>query len=396
MEPTICGASAFAWWRTPPLIRTLATRGWTDVPELGSSAEKALEAHVACVRELPFWRAVASVAGRPCEDASAYAVLNSSPSLSLCTDVPVDMLYTTRDNRRRAAVVHPHVWSRELPTSSLVKVHDALAVTSPAFTLLLIAATLSLPRLVMAVSELAGSFAVYEPPEPIRRLLEEMQARGELPDFGSWRPAFDREGRLSDVWSRPALVTCDRLGALVESGSCRGVRGRGRLAEAVRLAVAGAASPFEVQTGMLLGWDEARGGEGYGGFSHNRRVALSDPARRLARRSCCYCDLYWERQEGRDALDLECKSALHHNNETSYLSDADRAAALQLMDTEVVEATYGQLADERRFDALSHLVARKLAVSPPVRTAEFLAARRRLRKDVFIDWRALLAASPRA
>ena len=54
------------------------------------------------------------------------------------------------------------------------------------------------------------------------------------------------------------------------------------LERAARLCVPLAASPLEVQAGMLLGLPPELGGEGYAGFSHNHEVVLDVPARRIA------------------------------------------------------------------------------------------------------------------
>ena len=155
---------------------------------------------------------------------------------------------------------------------------------------------------------------------------------------------------------------------------------------AAELVVDGAASPFEVVAGMLLGFSRRLGGEGYGAFSHNRKVALTLDSRRLARRGFLVCDLFWAAGEGRRALDVECQSRLVHASGDAALSDADRSAALDLMGVDVVNVTYGQLADPRRFEALSQLVAQKLGVPHREKTAGQRAAAERLRAEVFVDW----------
>ena len=56
------------------------------------------------------------------------------------------------------------------------------------------------------------------------------------------------------------------------------------------------------------------------------------------------------------------------------------------MGVDVVNVTYGQLADPRRFEALSQLVAQKLGVPHREKTAGQRAAAERLRAEVFVDW----------
>jgi hypothetical protein len=230
----------------------------------------------------------------------------------------------------------------------------------------------------MLASELCGTFSVYEPPSPLAALLQELCNEGRLSLLGGWRPALDENGQLTDLWSRPALLKIPK--ALGDLSASSASRGRARLIEALKLTVPRAASPLEVRSGMLLGLPTCRGGEGYARFVHNQRIVLSPEVRLIARRSSCFCDLFWGR------LDLECHSARFHSGRTSTLSDADRADALELMGIEVEFATHGQIVSPERFAALSHLVADKLGQEVPRKTA--LQQRRtcELRDELFTSW----------
>ncbi len=146
----------------------------------------------------------------------------------------------------------------------------------------------------------------------------------------------------------------------------------------------GAASPFEAQAGVILGFSRRLGGEGHAGFAHNRRIVLSREARALAQRASCYCDLYWD-----EGWILECQSKLARNRE-GYLSDADRAAALELMGVTVLPATYAQLTTEERVEALSKLVAEKRGIAWRPKTEREREVGRRLRGEVLRSWDTLL------
>lgn len=135
---------------------------------------------------------------------------------------------------------------------------------------------------------------------------------------------------------------------------------------------------------MLLGLPRQYGGEGYTEFSYNKRIDLSPHARALAQRSHCYCDLYWD-----DGVDVECQSAIVHNKETSFLSDSDRTTALKYMGIDVIPVTYGQLADEHRFDALSATIAKVRGKRTRPKTARHVTAAKELRKDLFRPWSTL-------
>lgn len=212
---------------------------------------------------------------------------------------------------------------------------------------------------------------------------------GLLPRYGGWRAALDNDGQLTGLWAHAPLVTPAALAHQSESSG--EPRGRARLAEAAPLVCPGAASPFEVQTGMLFGMSRRRGGEGYEGLVHNQRVALSSDAARLARRGTCYCDVYWDGPlpSGARGLDLECQSVSHHFASKSSASDADRATALQMMGYEVAQATYAQVADPAIFESLSRHLAERLGVPYREKTDAQLRAQDELRRELFVDWASL-------
>ena len=241
----------------------------------------------------------------------------------------------------------------------------------------------------MVATEFCGTFSVFRMPQSLRDVVEGMARDGTLPRIGSWSPSLDRDGRLTDLWTRPPLTTPERIAALAREAV--GKRGRSKLEQASGLMRPGAASPFEAQAGILLGFPSELGGEGYDGFEHNAEVQLSPTARRLARRASCRCDLYWPSFDGRRALDLECQSRSFHAGDEQGLSDSDRATALQSMGIEVLLATWRQFAQVSRFDALSLTVAEKIGRKRPERTPAYLAAREHLRCEVLVSWDSLLA-----
>lgn len=389
METAICGASALAYWRTPPVVRAICFSGddATDLPVDGRRlAEVRREAH----RELGIWRhgSLGISAGRPASSAVALDVLDAAARIAPSVEPPVDVLVSSREGRRRSSLLRPHVIAPALADHELVRVTRTLCVTSPELTLLTLASSLTLAQLVMVASELCGTFSVYHPPKSVEALLEELNRDGLLPRMSSWVPSFEG-GTLSDLWSRPRLTTPERLLDLARRA--HGRRGCRMLERAARLCVPLAASPLEVQAGMLLGLPPELSGEGYAGFSHNHEVALSDAARRLAGRRTCRCDLFWPASQGFRAVDLECQSRIYHTGEERGLSDANRSTALQSMDIEVILATYAQFEDVRRFDALSLTIAQKIGRRPPIHTRGFLDSRTELRSQVLVSWGDLLS-----
>lgn len=252
---------------------------------------------------------------------------------------PVDVLVTRRELSHRSTVVRPRLWSAGVPQDELCRVADGLSVVSPGFACLQLARRASLVRTVLLASELCGTFSACPVPACVQAVLQKLVDKRALPRLDGWAPCLDAKGKITDLWSRRALATPSELRRIAESSGSLG--GTSRLLEATRLLEPGTASPFEVQTGVILGFSRRRGGEGQAGFVHNQRIALTPEARALARRTSCYCDPYWE-----EGLGLECQSAIVHNVGGSYLSDADRTAALELMGVKVLPATYGQLTTE--------------------------------------------------
>lgn len=328
METILCDVSALQFWRTPPLVREIASSSLPSKTLRWISSDELLATQIELVRERPIWEGFAldGRAGRPVDGESIEALLASLCGLTPSLECPVDVLVIDANERRRSTLVRPHVWRRPLPEGALVPIGEGLYVTSPALTLLQLAGRLSLPRCAMLASELCGTFSAYQAPSSIAGLIERLNGQRRLVMVGDWTPSFTHEGRLADVWARPPLTSVDELAGLAESQG--GARGSRRLALAASLAVPGAASPLETRAGMLLGWPRRLGGEGLSGFSHNERIELSPEASAVARRKSCSCDLYWSGEKGRAPLDVECQSGEFHSGVESYLRFRPRLSSL--------------------------------------------------------------------
>lgn len=391
MEAIICDTSAFLFWRTPPIVRLLAAAPLDDsmlrdlLPtdrvkrfreELAKSSLLVSAARNRCLRRAHY-------------GPGAQALKESGSLLAPSMDGPIDLLVSEKAQRTHSYLERSRLWNGADFSQTLMYVTEEVGVVCPAHALQQLSSRLSLCRTVMLASELCGSFAVYASPEPVRALLQELADANLIPSYSRWSCTLDSEGRLTNLWSRPPLATPDDLRVFTaESGTNRG---RAKMLGAAELVVPGAASPFEVQMGILMGFSEKLGGEGYGGFEHNRTISLSPPARRLARRGSCVCDLYWEAKPGssRRGFDLECHSVQHHMGKGASLSDAYRSAALQLVGVDVVEATYAQMAQASRFGTLSMLVAQKIGREYHDKTAREFEAAQRLRRELLVDWQSL-------
>lgn len=391
MESILCDISAIMFWRTPPLARLIAA-GPEDHVLLRRLTEPSrlaeLRADLAACSPLAA-RASAPASWHAHYGARSQALVNAAALLAVPFDGPVEVLASGPGDRLPTRATHPRVWRDPLAPHEVVAVAPGFRVVSPALALQQVASRATLTRTIMLASELCGGFSVYEPPEPLREFLQQLADDERLPSYGGWRAALDNNGRLTGLWTHAPLVS---LAALSNQAEASGEpRGRSRLAKATALVRPGAASPFEVQVGMLLGLSRRRGGEGYGGFEHNHCVALTPDAALIARRRVCYCDVYWggSLPNGAAGLDLECQSASHHFGTRSSASDANRETALQMMGIEVVQITFSQIADPATFQIFSEHLAERLGVPHREKTEVQLRAQEELRRELFVDWAAL-------
>ena len=378
MDTTICGSTAYQYWRTPPIVKLLAAGSEADprLPKIVTEGElTAFRADLA--ERLPLARACA--ASQRNEGRDLWAVREAWPLIAPCAEPPVELLATAPQERHVSRVAKYALWQSGLPAGAVRQITYDLSATSPAFTLMQLSARFSVTRMVLLASELCGSYAVYRAPRPVAQLLQRIADRGGIPPIGGWSPCLAAGGRLGDLWQHEPLATVEDLEDMLVRADF--VRGRRTMGEALKLVKPLAASPFETQAGVLLGFSRRRGGEGLDGFSFNERVDFTPGARLLASRSFCRCDLYWP-----DGLDVECQSATFHDNGDSFISDSDRTAALRLDGIEVLPLTYAQLGDPERFAAFSKAVALALGRKRVGKSLSQLDAESELRKEVFVDW----------
>ena len=378
MDVTVCGTTAYQYWRTPPIVRLLAVA--TEADDLLSKyvSEAELTAFRAdMVERLPFARACA--VPRRTQGNDLRIVREACPLLAPSTDGPVELLAQVPEQRHITELTRYSLWQSPLPFGSVRQVASDLNVTSPSFTLLQLASRASLVRMVLLASEFCGDYAVYKAPQHVAGLLQRMAERDRLPVVDGWRPCLGPGKKVGDLWSRPSLVSPGELEDILSDAEFR--RGRKTMTDALALLKPHAASPFETQAGVLLGFSRRRGGEGYGDFTFNEKIELSSSAKLLAQRGHCVCDLYWG-----DGLDVECQSTMFHEDGVSFLSDSDRTAALRVEGIDVLPLTYAQMRDPDRFKAFSYAAARALGRPWRDKTPVQKAATQRLREEVLVNW----------
>jgi hypothetical protein len=382
METIVCGATAYQYWRVPPIVTYLAAAPEADPSLRRFCGQDELIGFRAQLHEqLPFLQQCTGASWRNFGENTSN-VRDACMILAPSANFPVETLVTRRCDRGGSSLLKPSLWTGELPRGATTDATDNLCVTTPAFTLLQLASRLGLTRTVLLASELCGCYAVYDAPAAIKQQLQRLANRGRLKSFHGWRPCLDASGQVGNLWSREPLVTPDDLTDMAERAS--GHNGSAILREAAKLVIPLAASPFETQAGILLAFSKRKGGEGFEGLSHNEKVELSRDARLVGQRQCCYCDIYWP-----DGLDVECQSAQYHNSLDGFLSDADRTAALKLMGVNVLPLTYAQFKDPKRFDAFCDAVADSLNVRRKPKTESQAKASEHLRGEIMVDWAAL-------
>ena len=389
MKTIICDRTALLYWRTPPIVRLLASAPEDDEllrSIVGEQRLRQFRDELAQESVL-----VQTLRGDTLRKAhfgpEAERIRQLAYVLAPSVRAPVDLLAHAPNDRRASQIAHPRVWQEKLPPGSELALADGTSVVSPEFALLEIASRASLVQTALLCSEFCGKFAVYRAPQAVDRLLQELAGQRRLPSYEGWTPVLGQDGTVGTLWTRDPLCTPEGLLACADASASR--KGRARLCKATALVVPGAASPFEVQAGILLGWGPRLGGEGYAGFEHNHLVRLLPSAQRVAQRSHCVCDLYWAGDDTHRALDVECQSEEHHAGGHEGLSDANRATALQIMGTDVIELTYGQLTDTARFTAVSRLVAKRLGRDFHEKTQLEWKKALGLRKEIFVDWASL-------
>lgn len=302
-------------------------------------------------------------------------------------NVPLHILVTDRARRHQMTAYAQHLWSDRLPPQAFVEIGAYHMVTSPLFTLLMMAPRLSHAHLAMLMYELCGTFSAIKLKPEHRAQLQSMIDAGTLPIGDSWRPVLDQNGKLTDLWQRNPLVTLDELRAFAEETA--GMRGHKAFARAAKAVLGITASPFEAQTVMLLGACRRQGGEGFGPMALNEILRYDASARSLTSQDYCRPDILFPEDSHHGAFAIECQGAVVHGNDGATEKDADRVTALQSMGIPTILLTYEQIANERRYHQFVRLVAKHLGIAYREKTPALMERERDLRRNVLIDWTTL-------
>lgn len=353
MDLTLCGQSAFYYYRIPPQVL-----GLYPAISLGNI-------------------------DRRCCGLGSHAVVKD------LLHAPLHRLVFTRAQSGSRSLFKSHLLTQEPPPGSFRQTEHGFDVTSPEFTLLSLATQVSRNQLLMACYEMCSSFAVFTPCERTQRQLDEAISLKFIPPDCGWKRIVDTKGNDTNLWKRAPLLSAADIAAFAKQAA--GLRGVKQLRWAAERMAGQTASPFEVQTSMLVSLPRDEGGLGIG-ITNNARIPLSEAARSLYDKTCCYADILIESVTDSMGVILECQGRSAHDSEAASLSDAERTTALTSMGYDVIQITYGQIKDKRSFGNLAELIHKKAGLPYTPKIKQECDAEDALRQELLVDWDDLFAA----
>lgn len=353
MDLTLCGQSAFYYYRIPPQVL-----GLYPAISLGNI-------------------------DRRCCGLGSHAVVKD------LLHAPLHRLVFTRAQSGSRSLFKSHLLTQEPPPGSFRQTEHGFDVTSPEFTLLSLATQVSRNQLLMACYEMCSSFAVFTPCERTQQQLDEAISLKFIPPDCGWKRIVDTKGNDTNLWKRAPLLSAADIAAFAKQAA--GLRGVKQLRWAAERMAGQTASPFEVQTSMLVSLPRDEGGLGIG-ITNNARIPLSEAARSLYDKTCCYADILIESVTDSMGAILECQGRSAHDSEAASLSDAERTTALTSMGYDVIQITYGQIKDKRSFGNLAELIHKKAGLPYTPKIKQECDAEDALRQELLVDWDDLFAA----
>lgn len=353
MDLALCGQSAFYYYRIPPQVL-----GLYPAISLGNI-------------------------DRRCCGLGSHAVVKD------LLHAPLHRLVFTRAQSGSRSLFKSHLLTQEPPPGSFRQTEHGFDVTSPEFTLLSLATQVSRNQLLMACYEMCSSFAVFTPCERTQQQLDEAISLKFIPPDCGWKRIVDTKGNDTNLWKRAPLLSAADIAAFAKQAA--GLRGVKQLRWAAERMAGQTASPFEVQTSMLVSLPRDEGGLGIG-ITNNARIPLSEAARSLYDKTCCYADILIESVTDSMGVILECQGRSAHDSEAASLSDAERTTALTSMGYDVIQITYGQIKDKWSFGNLAELIHKKAGLPYTPKIKQECDAEDALRQELLVDWDDLFAA----
>lgn len=381
----ISGNSAFAWWRTPPIIRdtALPADALKNIPsraqELKALLLRPSGQNEGAVTEPLRSRILSDLKGIPLP-------------IEVCTDEikrhKPTPLYTVR--HASVETLKPH----------LVDLGGGLYVANPELAIVQMMNRISDIEALHMLYEANGIYAIFKPTplasitanlierelgtacweaaskSGINAYWNESGSRCPMPsyedDTAGWTPCLSRTGAMTTLWKRPSLTTRERYE--LETTRMKHLSGLRRARKLAPLIVEGAGSPLETNMVMIICLPPELGGEGWSIPYLNRRIALSPGARLLSGSSFCIGDQVWPDSK----LVLEENGKEYHADRDGFAEHSGRRAALESMGYIVQEITYAQMSHYEQLEAILLSIATQFGFSLQPRTPAFIRKRKEL------------------
>ena len=355
MDLTLCGQSAFNYYRIPPQVLGLYPAVSLDNMD------------------------------RRCCSLGNHALVEN------LLHMPLHRFVFSREQVGSRSLFKSHLLTQEPPPGSFRQTEHGFDVTSPEFTLLNLATQVSRNQLLMACYEMCGSFAVFTPCKRAQQQLDEAISLKLIPPDCGWKRVVDTKGNGTNLWKRTPLLSAADIAAFAKQAA--GLRGVKQLRWAAERMTGQAASPFEVQTSMLISLPRDEGGLDIN-ITNNVRIPLSDAARSLYDKTCCYADILIESNTDSMGVILECQGRSAHDGEAASLSDAERTPALTSMGYDVIQITYEQIKDTKSFNNIAELIHKKAGLPYIPKTDQERTTAETLRRELMVNWDELFSVKP--
>lgn len=271
-----------------------------------------------------------------------------------------------------------------MPAEAVVDTPFDVSVTSPLMTLLMLSTHLDPIQTALLIYEFTGTFSFFTPNCDLEQSIFQAVNRHTLEKLDSWQRIINAKGMPTVLWRRPPLLELDDIQELIDSE--KGMRGRNRLAQALRYVTGKTASPFEAKASMLIGSSWQLGGLGLGQFENNKRIKLNDSAQQICGQKNAYGDLVWEETPTHPMVIVECQGEMVHDVPGRARADDDRALALESMGAQVIRISHSQIACSDRFDLLAKRLVCTLGAATPPSTPETARRQEHMRGILFGSW----------
>lgn len=308
-----CGRASLCVGKTPAHY----VRGLTLKPsrmKFASRVSVPTSGIVSFLENVPYFSGVAARDAQPVRSENVRAALSR----------PIHFITASKSQCRREGIAKPHLFTRELPSNSVLKIAGSYFVCTPEFAFLQMAAQRKEMIFLLELGyELCGTYQALV------------------------------EGSFGDYGVAPLMTVASLRGFVEKNPSLPGACAVRRI---LPFLADGSASVRETKLALLLGLPRRFGGYGFGVPAMNYSVLANDRAKCIAQRSSFRCDVCWPDCK----VDVEYQSKFVHSGETARIRDSRRANALASMGWTVIGVTNEELESPSACDAIAEAVRKAL------------------------------------